>query len=54
MFKFRLVGLLGLGLMFGSLTACADGKSGVQSLGDEISNWFRNATVKVEGDPKRQ
>ncbi len=54
MTKFRIVGMLGIGLMLGSMSACADTKSGVQSLGDEISNWFRTATVKVEGDPKRQ
>lgn len=52
--KFRFVGLLGVGLMLGSVTACADTKSGVQSLGDEVSNWFKTATVRVEGDPKRQ
>ncbi|MGE0734937.1 MAG: hypothetical protein AB7G15_13160 [Alphaproteobacteria bacterium] len=54
MTKFRLVGFVGIGLLLGSLAACADTKAGVQSLGDEISNWFKTATVKVEGDPKRQ
>lgn len=52
--KFRFVGLLGVTLMFGSISACADTKSGVQSIGDEVTNWFKNATVRVEGDPKRQ
>lgn len=52
--KFRVVGLLGMALLFGSMAACADTKSGVQSVGDEVSNWFKTATVKVESDPKRR